>query len=81
MPATDPPLPEVEAIAEHGFGCIDGMLPYRDLTKITLRATYDEGGEFVATTSGHLEDGSLYPIPDHGKAYRLRLVSAKARAA
>lgn len=70
----------IEAIAEHGEGAIGGMLPIRKLTRITLGKTYREGGKFVSTEAGHLPDGALVVIADHGKTYRLNLVAPAAQA-
>lgn len=67
-----PPLMELPAEARHSYGHIGGMGPYRALTQITRNE------RFIATVAGHLEDGSLYAIPHHGKAYRLTLVSGVA---
>jgi hypothetical protein len=67
-----------EALAEHGHGAIGGMLPLRDLTKITLRRSWPEGGEFVATVAGHLKDGDVVQLASG--TYRVQLVGAKAVA-
>jgi hypothetical protein len=66
----------IDAIAEHGLGAIGGRGPIQPTTRITLRRSYREGGEFIATFAGHLEDGALVEILDHGCAYRLHLIGA-----
>lgn len=70
----------IEAIAEHGYGAIGGMLPLRDCTTVTLRDTLNAGGIFIATLGGHVEDGSTVEMD--GDLYRMNVVrNAQRRTA
>jgi hypothetical protein len=68
------PADIVEALAEHRDGAIGGMLPIRELTKITV------AGRFISQEAGHMADGTVLTIG--GKAYRLNVAGvAQARKA